>query len=455
MIPARWVHPRDEEGFTLVELLVGMAIMVVIVGSVGSALIVGLKTTDGTMDRLNESHDAQISSAYLANDVQSAATVSVASGGSNCGSSTPLVDFAYADGRVASYACGPSGSETQVTRTFDGETVVLAHFASSAQPAVTCSPSCTSTPDRVEIAFTEASGYAYTLIGSRRLANSDFTSGTSPEVTLLVLGGNSPLWVSGGCPPGQIGNPGLPEDEQCTDDTEPGQLTRPKLTVVGNLFVNSTLNNAVRLSGLRNQLKLEVLGGDFRVLAGGSCQGCTPNTVSCPACTSNPPPGSYFPAYLDPLRFMSPPPESGPDVFVHSSLLSINSTTSLPAGIHILKAGMNIGGNAHLSVSGSGGIMFYNEAGSINFAGGSLVNLPAYTSPPYKNVLIFQSRTNSNSLSLSGGTQVASCLGGSIYAPASTAVTLGAGGANLRVTAVISQNIKVTGDTGVTIGGTC
>jgi hypothetical protein len=140
---------------------------------------------------------------------------------------------------------------------------------------------------------------------------------------------------------------------------------------------------------------------------------------------------------------------------VHASTLSINNTTSLPAGIHILKAGMNIGGQANLSVSGSGGIMFYNEAGSISFAGGSQVNLPAYESPPYTNVLIFQARLNPNALSLSGGAQIASCLGGIIYAPNSTAVTLGTGGANLRVTAVVSQSIKVTGNTEVTIGGAC
>jgi prepilin-type N-terminal cleavage/methylation domain-containing protein len=440
-------RPSGEDGFTLVELMIGMVIVGIIIASIGAALTVGFRTTDSTTERLNESHDAQISSAYLANDVQSASTVSIGGGGS-CASATTIASFTYADGRVATYGCGPYAGETRVTRTFDGGSVVLAHFAGPATPNVTCSPSCTATPDRVEIAFTEASGYAYTLIGSRRLATGTFSSGTSPEVTLLVLGGSSPLWVSGGCPPGQINNPGLPEDEQCTEDTEPGQLTRPKLTVVGNLYVNSTLTKAVWLTGLRNQLKLEVLSGNFGILAGGGCVGCTPNTV-------NVMPGSYSPAYLDPLRFMQPPPQSGPNIYVHGSQLSITGSTSLPAGIHILKAGMNIAGNANLSVSGSGGIMFYNEAGSISFAGGSRVNLPAYASAPYKNILIFQARGNTNALSLSGGTNVASCLGGIVYAPDSSAVTLGTGGANLRVTAVVSQQIKVIGDSGVTIGGSC
>lgn len=449
---------RDEEGFTLIEVLVGMVILSIIMVAIAAALIVGMQTTDSTTARLNESHDAQISSAYLANDVQSAANVSVVSGGASCASTTKLVDFTYAasaGGQTASYSCGPANGETQVTRSYGGSTVILAHFAGIAKPTVTCTPSCTSTPDRVAIAFTEASGYSYTLLGSRRTYNSN-VSATSPNVSLLVLGGSSPLWVSGGCPPGQIDNPGNP-DNLCSSDTDPnaGNNDNPKLTVIGNLYVNSTASGAVRLSGRKNQLKLEVLNGNFGIQAGGTCQGCTSNTVSCPDPTCTNPPSSYSPAYLDPLRFMSPPPPSGAGIYVHTTTLNINGNTSLPAGIHILKAGMNVNGNANLSVSGSGGIMFYNEVGSISFAGGSQVNLPAYASDPYKGVLIFQARDNTNPLTLSGGAQIASCLGGIIYAPNSTTATLGTGGANLKVTAVVSQNIKVTGNTQVTIGGPC
>lgn len=447
---------REDEGFTLVEVLAGISILALIMGTIAAALIVGLRTTDETTERMNESHDAQISSAYLGNDVQSAASVAVAGGGGTCADPTTIVTFRYSDGREAVYACGPSGGETRVTRTFDGETVVLAHFAAAAKPTVTCSPSCSSTPDRVDITFTEASGYAFTLTGSRRAFNPGGTqpgAGGTADVTLFVLGAgtqNTPLWVSGGCPPGQINNPGLPEHEQCTEDTEAGKLTTPHLTVKGNLYVNVAMNGAVRLSGLRSQEKLRIDNGDFKILQGGTCLGCTVKTVVCPACTSFPY-GSYFPALLDPLRFMSPP-QPGPGVYVHTGTLTINGPTTLPAGIHILKAGMNVGGNAVVSVSGSGGIMFYNEAGSINFAGGSRFDLPAYQSAPYRNILIFQARSNTNELSLSGGTSVSSRFGGIIYAPNASRVVLGSGGANLEVTAVIAQGIKVIGDTQVTIG---
>jgi len=98
------------------------------------------------------------------------------------------------------------------------------------------------------------------------------------------------------------------------------------------------------------------------------------------------------------------------------------------------------------------GIMFYNEGGSINFAGGSSFDLPAYKLVPYKNILIFQARANTNDLSLSGGTNVASKFGGIIYAPNASRVVLWSGGANLEVTAVIASLIKVIGTTTVTIG---
>ena len=138
---------RDQQGFTLVELMIAMAITGLIVSAIAGALVVSFQTTGVTQQRLAESHDVQITSAYLANDIQSAASLNASSGGSCSGASTELVRFTYADkhGNTigdAVYSCGTSGGETQVTRTFSGDTVVLAHFAGTARPTVTCAPSC-------------------------------------------------------------------------------------------------------------------------------------------------------------------------------------------------------------------------------------------------------------------------------------------------------------------------
>jgi prepilin-type N-terminal cleavage/methylation domain-containing protein len=192
---------RADDGFTLVELIIGIVITSVIIGAIASALIVSFRTTNVTQQRMAESHDAQISSAYLANDVQSAGSVHLGPGGNCSGASTELITFAYAS-HPAVYSCGTSNGEIQVTRTFDGSSVILAHFAEAARPTVSCSPSadCTGTVASVTIAFAEASGYTYTLLGSRRSYGESGGGGSGPpaDVTLLSTGSSSPLWVQGG-----------------------------------------------------------------------------------------------------------------------------------------------------------------------------------------------------------------------------------------------------------------
>jgi prepilin-type N-terminal cleavage/methylation domain-containing protein len=60
-----------EEGFTLVELMVAMAIMIVILAPLTAGVIVGLRTGDETSNRLAGSNDAQLISAWLPADLQS------------------------------------------------------------------------------------------------------------------------------------------------------------------------------------------------------------------------------------------------------------------------------------------------------------------------------------------------------------------------------------------------
>jgi prepilin-type N-terminal cleavage/methylation domain-containing protein len=199
--PARF--REDEGGFTLVEMLIGMVIVTILVGAMGSALIVSLRTTGVTNARMSESHDVQITSSYLANDVQSAAAVQLGSGGNCSGASTTLITFQYASG-AAVYSCGVSAGETQVVRTFGSSSVVLAHFAGPSRPTVTCSPNpdCSGKVSSVTMDFAEASGYTYRLLGSRRGYSTGAGVGGVPpgDVVLLSTGVSSPLWVQGSCP---------------------------------------------------------------------------------------------------------------------------------------------------------------------------------------------------------------------------------------------------------------
>ena len=65
---------REDDGFTLVELIIAILIIGVITVPLGNVVIGFLKNSDATTARLLESDDAQITSAYWAQDVASIGT---------------------------------------------------------------------------------------------------------------------------------------------------------------------------------------------------------------------------------------------------------------------------------------------------------------------------------------------------------------------------------------------
>jgi prepilin-type N-terminal cleavage/methylation domain-containing protein len=66
------MEERDQRGFTLVELLVVVAVLGIILSAVAGSLIVVVRTTGATAHRLSQSHDAQLLSTWLVPDLQSA-----------------------------------------------------------------------------------------------------------------------------------------------------------------------------------------------------------------------------------------------------------------------------------------------------------------------------------------------------------------------------------------------
>jgi prepilin-type N-terminal cleavage/methylation domain-containing protein len=222
--PARM---RDEDGFTLPELMVGMVVMSLLIVAIAGALIVSLKTTGSTEQRLHESQGVLITSSYLANDVESASDVTIPSATADCSSVfTTLATFTYSIPKsspsppppaTALYRCGTaSNGETQVTRTFTARngtstTAILAHFAGTARPNVMTFYDTSQSPSQlvwVRMTFTKPSDCTldctYTLFGSRRSYNpAAVRSDPNPlpnDSVLLSTGLSSPLWVQGSCP---------------------------------------------------------------------------------------------------------------------------------------------------------------------------------------------------------------------------------------------------------------
>jgi prepilin-type N-terminal cleavage/methylation domain-containing protein len=92
------VTPRldEESGFTLVELMIAIAVLGVIMVALGSAFSFGLITMNDTSNRLSGSNDAQLLAVFLPPDVESAtAAVASASGaGITCtGASSPVLQL--------------------------------------------------------------------------------------------------------------------------------------------------------------------------------------------------------------------------------------------------------------------------------------------------------------------------------------------------------------------------
>jgi prepilin-type N-terminal cleavage/methylation domain-containing protein len=203
---------RHDAGFTLVELLMTVAILAVIMVPLAGVVIGWLNNADATTDRLALSHDAQISAAYFAQDVAAVGTRDYAAvntpfkqsiqldaaynaGGYTCGTATtPAAKVRFLSDvgdnsaptptsttEVIAYylkAAGPvselhrmrcSGSSTPVSD------VVVAHYVDPATATVTCSSTCTaapSVPQQVTLAFTvtkpSVGAYPISLNGQRR-----------------------------------------------------------------------------------------------------------------------------------------------------------------------------------------------------------------------------------------------------------------------------------------------
>lgn len=106
---------RRDDGFTAIELIIAMMVMLIIIVPITSSFILGMRTTTGGLQDTTNSSDAQVLSAFFDTDVTSAE--SVATSGS-CGGAGTVLQLGWTDGGVpvvVAYRTATASGDVQKT----------------------------------------------------------------------------------------------------------------------------------------------------------------------------------------------------------------------------------------------------------------------------------------------------------------------------------------------------
>jgi prepilin-type N-terminal cleavage/methylation domain-containing protein len=438
---------RGAGGFTLVELLVAIAILGLVASAVAAISLGGLlQTSDGASERHLDGSTAQFVARTFASDVQGAAGVSDDACPTPAGTPLLTLEPSATTGATVSYLAqeGTAGFDLvratcRGPRPASARTVVRALIE---RPGATCDGqpcSARSEPRTVSLTVTRTDRFDFRLVGARRGGNAqsdpDDDATIPRDPVFFALGGSVPLKLAGN---GTLG-------------------------VRGNMYVNADGGDAIVISGGNpnavESFKLEV-DGELRIEQGGSCRGCRADNVA-PW-----PPGSFSQRLPDPYAALPRPSESGmvnhgtraqdycpgnvcqPGIYPRTLKLNRDSFVLEP-GIYVLRDGLNVGSGAR--VRGIG-IMLFNQ-GSVSVGGGGRVELSPPTSGLYQDILLFQARGNTSPVSVSSGNSESWAICGVMYAPSSSSFDLAGGTGGLRLGTLIGRSLDISGEGRVQVSG--
>lgn len=455
-------YPRPDAGFTLIEVLIVVVILPLVMGAVSVAIITTLRNDTGVSTKLSDSHDAQITSAYLVRDVQSSFKLSTGPSTPLCGTGNQVLgvesNLNPGPAIYVSYVTEMLGSSPALVRNFcrggttPSSSTVAHDLAGTSNTDAMVTPTCTLSDSTcvsdaaagpissvdvatIEITVTEVSGYEYSLTAApRQMSLGSYGAsppGSSPPTMLLLGQGQNVLNCAG-----SAGN---------------------TLTVNGIAATDSTSSNADTVGGNSRMTGAEVYTGNSST----SVAAYTPTSAT---------PYASGPAIPDPYASLPDPNTSTMTPYTTTSSLpgpgdyknavAITHSQTLTSGIYVFEQGLSISGNPSVTVTGSNVLLFIGipnaapatpQPAAYSVTGNGTINFTAMTTGTYAGIVIFQARTDSNTLNIAGN-GTSTTYTGVIYASDAQVNTSGNG--TTATSGVISQSLGCGGNGAVTIGST-
>ena len=420
----------DDQGLTLVELLIAMVLAITLGGVIVAAIVTSLNVADATSDGLKSSVDIRLISAYLGRDAQGAAAVDpkTAKPAEGAGVSVTADDWGGCtqDGdlvarfswieyltvtneRSLTVTYALDGSELSRTLCIDGtedSVLLLGRNLSAASAQCRPNPDCSGTPTEILLTFSgtnERSPYTTTLSASLRSRGQDEpTVDNSSIVSLLALG-----------------DPATPAP--CSNLT----IVNSRIAIVGDAVV---ANECGPTSINPTPPNIDHLDDGATSLTGNLSDPLA--AIEKPSFTcgggSNPTPIGVS--------------QGNPTVYPQAVTIGEGEVVDFDAGRYIFCNGLTI--DADATVSSSGGVLFYIASGTVSIDPAASVELTADFSGPQQRILFWA--TGTQTVNIGTGAHITR-LGGTVYAPqAKVQFNGGTGAVALNVGSVVAETIGVT-----------
>ncbi len=461
---------NPEVGFTLVELLVTIAILPLVAGAISVALLSVFSEQDTVASRTSNSGDTSVLSASFVKDVQSAQYLTTnpsVAGPASCGTTGSILSMQWPvastnSTTVVSYGVVTLGTSSQLVRYYcEGfhapSTTVVAHNVQSTLTATVAGSSClqfacTPAPAAASSGWTSAVGvsgvtlavqapdttesgptaYSYTLTGVPRVSNNVSRGGT--------VAGHAPFLMLG------TGSPAV----SCTG--------HDSITVTGTAAINSTGTDIQTKGNASFSASSAYVGNSSAsgAYSGGNISPSTPTQTG--IITADPYTGLSTPVVEPipgtvtvgssydglPVFGDSNLQTDGPGIYLNA--VSVNSAMTIRSGTYIFQSGLGLAGNG--SLTGSGGspvaVLFYIYRGAVSVNGNGTVSLSplSSTTAGAAGLTIWMDQGDTSSLSL-GGNGAATVISGTVYAPSGQAGVGGNG--TLDLGSLVAASVSCNG----------